>query len=342
MKILIAGYYGFGNLGDELILTSIVSQVQKRYPGSSISVLSPEPVATATRHKIAAIPRWNPVLILTALWKNDVFILGGGGLLQNKTSNRSLFYYLALVAIARFFQNPVVLYAIGVEHIEGELWRTVMRVLFSGKKVFITVRDNESKELFIAMGLPAHKIFVTADPVFSKSVESRPQERYLERPVQLLLIPRFPCPAGAEALFDRLARIAIEEKGVAVKATVFQPSLEMSFLRSKGLSMAPLVDNATFDSDPAAMSFFDVVVSARFHGLVLASLSGKPFLGIGDPDKNKRLCEKMGMPFLFWNAGDSEIRSALERLLELRDRFDTKDVERYRESANSTLNHVFL
>jgi polysaccharide pyruvyl transferase WcaK-like protein len=89
------------------------------------------------------------------------------------------------------------------------------------------------------------------------------------------------------------------------------------------------------------LTFFDFIVSARFHGLVLAALTGKPFVGVGDTDKIQRFCKKMGMPFLSWHSSDKELREALTTLTNHAELADKSMVTELSKSAENTIDHVF-
>src|SRR5438132_576599 len=97
-KIVIAGYYGFDNLGDELILESILDGLGQAR--SRAIVLSRAPKKTFARFGVASVNRWLPWSVFRAILRSNAFILGGGGLLQDRTSFFSLIYYLSLLAIA--------------------------------------------------------------------------------------------------------------------------------------------------------------------------------------------------------------------------------------------------
>ena len=112
MYILISGYYGFGNLGDELILKNIRNELERRFPGAGITVLSSCPADTRHCHGVNAISRWNPIRVSVAMWKSDLFILGGGGLIQDHTSSRSLLYYAGVLMLAWVFRVPSFLFSV--------------------------------------------------------------------------------------------------------------------------------------------------------------------------------------------------------------------------------------
>lgn len=344
MKILIAGYYGFGNLGDELILSCILSQLRDRYKTPGVCVLSSNPTETSCTHRVSAVSRWNPFVVLYQLWKADFVVVGGGGLLQNQTSQRSLLYYLGIVGLARLLGAPVVLYALGVESLNGERVKRIVSWLFRSPLVTITVRDEASARILIEAGIPVQKIHVTADPVFSKTLDASPNARYVSHLPSVLLIPRFPCPPAGRTVFAILGRILKDQKKMNVRGLLFQPQMETPFLSSFNgeaiLSEQDFLSGLTWDEMVSEVPKFDWVISARFHGLVLAALVGRPFIGVGDENKVGRLCHLLHMPFLPWNADEREIHEALYRVsLKSSTAFD-EPVTRLRNSARQTAEFI--
>ena len=94
VNILISGYYGFDNIGDESILRTLVSSLREHIPDCSLTVLSHNPTSTREKYGVEAVDRMSPVAILRAVKKCDMLISGGGSLLQDVTSSKSLHYYL--------------------------------------------------------------------------------------------------------------------------------------------------------------------------------------------------------------------------------------------------------
>ena len=106
-------------------------------------------------------------------------ISGGGSLLQNVTSSRSLYYYLAIMEIALYFHKPLMLYGQGIGPINGEAARRAVASTVS-RATSITVRDEESKHTLTELGVNAEDIEVTADAVLSVPVpDTRAGERIL-------------------------------------------------------------------------------------------------------------------------------------------------------------------
>lgn len=93
-KIVISGYYGFANAGDEAMLTAIIKALRSTEKTVELTVISGNPPATAARHKVNSLHRFSFCKIFAALMDCDLLLSGGGSLLQDVTSKRSLLYYL--------------------------------------------------------------------------------------------------------------------------------------------------------------------------------------------------------------------------------------------------------
>ena len=113
VKVVISGYYGFANAGDEAMLSAIVGSLRDIIPDIHITVITGNCRMTKEHHNVHAVHRMNFLAIAAAIRRCDILISGGGSLLQNVTSSRSLYYYLFIMRIALLFHKPVMLYAQG-------------------------------------------------------------------------------------------------------------------------------------------------------------------------------------------------------------------------------------
>ena len=101
---LILGYYGFGNLGDELLLKACIKILNENgINNEKITALSNNPEETKKNFNISSVNRWKIFEVVKALRKSNFLILGGGGLFQDSTSIKSCFYYWGIVRLAKFF-----------------------------------------------------------------------------------------------------------------------------------------------------------------------------------------------------------------------------------------------
>lgn len=165
-SILVSGYYGFDNSGDDAILKAIVKDVRSLDNKLNIVVLSNNPQKTNDMYDVDAVNRFKTLEVLRAITNTSLLISGGGSLLQDVTSTRSLLYYLAVMATAKFFRKPVMVYANGIGPINGKLNRSLSKFILD-KVDLISLRDDDSKEYISQMKVNNKNIVVTADPVFT-------------------------------------------------------------------------------------------------------------------------------------------------------------------------------
>lgn len=165
-KVVISGYYGFANAGDEAMLSAIIGSLRDIMPHVEITVITGNCQMTRKHHNVHTVHRMNFLAIAAAIRRCDILISGGGSLLQDVTSTRSLYYYLLVMRIALFFHKPVMLYAQGIGPVRGEKARQAVRRVLQQVTV-IGVRDSESKRELASLGVTAPPVHVTADAVLS-------------------------------------------------------------------------------------------------------------------------------------------------------------------------------
>lgn len=163
--IVIGGYYGYSNLGDDSLLQVIIDQIKEADSQARITVLSKNPKQTKKAFLVNSVGRFNPFKVHGALKRARVFIFGGGSQLQSVTSSRSLTYYLWLLKKAHRKGVPTVLFANGIgPFANGKDEKKVAEVLRHSS--LITLRDSRSFEKLQSMGLDSDKVFLSADPAF--------------------------------------------------------------------------------------------------------------------------------------------------------------------------------
>ena len=166
IDVMISGYYGFHNSGDDSILSSIISNLRKKCPNISITVLSKNPQETAKIHGVDAIDRFNIFRIAKALKRTKLLISGGGSLLQDVTSSASLYYYLTVMRLAKSRGAKVMLYANGIGPISKKRnIRCVKKVI--NKTDMVTLREKNSRDEIQGILEENIPVFVTADPVYA-------------------------------------------------------------------------------------------------------------------------------------------------------------------------------
>ncbi|SCY48921.1 polysaccharide pyruvyl transferase CsaB [Alkaliphilus peptidifermentans] len=165
MKVFLFGYYGFQNTGDEAILEVIVEQLKQSSCDIEITALSYKAKETEEKYHIRAVSRNDFSKIIRAIKEADVVISGGGSVLQDVTSSRSLMYYLAIIYIAKKMGKKVMFYGNGFGPINKAINKKMSAYIINQVDA-ITVRDFQAKELMKSIGVNKN-IIVTADVTFS-------------------------------------------------------------------------------------------------------------------------------------------------------------------------------
>jgi polysaccharide pyruvyl transferase CsaB len=170
LKIGVSGSYGGLNLGDEIILQVLVSELRRALP-VEITVFSRNPADTLARHQVdRAIPvrKLSRDEILPEIQRLDLFILGGGGILFDAEAK----IYLREVALAHELGIPVMVYAISVGPLQDPMAQKLVRDNLTPAAI-VTVREKKARRLLEEVGVH-REIIVTADPALLASAEPLP------------------------------------------------------------------------------------------------------------------------------------------------------------------------
>lgn len=268
-RILVSGYYGFGNLGDEALLSGLARGLGEM--GHQVTVLSADPAATRKLHGLGAAHRLRGVL--GALPTHDALVSGGGGLLQDRTSRRSLEYYLGLIRAARLLGKRTVVYGQSIGPLSPQGRKAVARAL---RGVPVAVRDEASRALLDDLGVPAAR---TADcALLLEPPASAAFSPAGDAPI--LLIPRGGYPEITAGLIV-LGR-ALAAQGQRVAALALQPSEDGPCLTAMQAAL-PALEVVTAHSPEEALEGVArarYIVSGRLHGLVFAALAHRGFSGL--------------------------------------------------------------
>lgn len=291
-KVFLFGYYGFGNLGDELLCAYYISLIRDYFPNIKLFVLK-SAVQQREAHDYAVLNRWNLWEIKRLMSPGDLLIGGGGSILQDRTSKRSLLYYLTLLRMARRRGVEIILAGQGIGPLSSWGQRVAAPVL--KQTLAIGCRDQASYTLLQEMGVVKSRLYVGVDPLWDfplnsvlpgkpdakpaigyiwRSGESRAKQSFLTtlasryRPVKLLVLSS-----------------ADEAGGQEVAAKIGSPPPQ--YIR----------DLAVFTECATELV---MVISERLHGLVLAARCGLPGIGISADPKVSAFCQQMAWPCWSW------------------------------------------
>lgn len=311
-RILISGYYGFGNTGDEAILEALTAEIRRQSPDAVLRVLTNDP-EKARELDLQPVPRKSLPGILKALMGSDLLLSGGGGLVQDSTGAGSVLYYLGLVALARLLGRPAMLYCQGWGPVSTPKGRRLAKWL-APMATGATFRDEKSLADFqqLAPKVPAR---LTADPALlleppdpRRMAEILKEEGLLnqvgrmEGPTgripgsgPLVAVCVRPWPGDHEAhIADALHRFADAEKARYVFVPL-QPDRDTEPSQALARRVGgTVVTPRTPREIVGLIGCVDLVVAMRLHALIFAASRGIPMLGLSYDPKVERFCERAG------------------------------------------------
>ncbi|MBC5808465.1 MAG: polysaccharide pyruvyl transferase CsaB [Candidatus Eremiobacter antarcticus] len=324
--LLLSGYYGFGNFGDEAILEIFVREWRRRRPLDVLTVLSATPDLTSSAFGVKAVPRSSFGVVREALRRCDVFVSGGGGLLQTSTSVRSLLYYAGLVHQAAKDNRRSAIFAQGIGPLN-----------FAGKQIvrrscarvdLAVVRDAESGAILRAL-IPSADVRLGADPVFlaEESVDAD-SEFDARGPERTLAAEGIPSEGPLVAVVVRPSR-ALERLSADIAAAIdllasrygahvvlipFQRPVDVvacvSIIRRCGTSPVLLGGGYTLATMTALFRRCSALIGMRLHALILAARVGLPFLAVPYDPKIEALCSSLSYPLPPLHPGTAADRAA--------------------------------
>lgn len=295
MRVLLSGYYGFDNAGDEAVLYAILQALREKEI-SDITVLSAKPSDTEKRYGVKAVNRWGKLELVKAIRNCDVLISGGGSLLQDVTSKNGILYYLGIIRLAEMFHKKVIIYAQGIGPIQNGRNRSMTAKILN-KTQAITVRDFESFQELQKMGV-YRDIYVSSDPVIGIAEESidekvgaellKENKNYHENEKNVMVSIRN--WKGKERFFPEIATACdnLIEDGHQV---IFVP-FHFPEDKEAGAEIAAIMKNQPVvlegnyspEETMAILKNADVVVGMRLHSLIMGFVLQKPLVGISyDP-----------------------------------------------------------
>lgn len=312
--VIVSGYYGFANLGDEAILEEIVCELKRVLPSDRIVVLSAKPQETEESFAVRAAPRSDIVGLVGLMRKAQLLVSGGGGLFQDTKSPGSAIFYASHVWLARGLGARAVVYAQGVGPLHTPLARLATRSAF-GLCDSISVRDSSSLALVKAWGLKAE---LTADPVWC--LEPTPLPEAIEALLAELVSERAEdCPLvglslrpSKELTDSRLSELemALEDSlpaGTRLLMLPLQKAQDEPLLnrfaerwRAKGKEVRAIDPSRLTRPSQwiTLLSKLDLLVSMRLHALIMALRSAVPTVGIAYDPKVERLLTEFEQPIL--------------------------------------------
>jgi polysaccharide pyruvyl transferase CsaB len=348
-RLFVVGYYGFHNLGDEAILSSMLVGVRAVASGAEFVVTSGDPESTKALHGIESI-HWRDIpAILREVRASDLVILGGGGLFLDfwgyagetllTRDHWGLPFFAGPAVIAALEAKPLLLYSVGVESLTNEMARATTKAIFDLGWA-ATVRDEVSAEIVSQLGIDMSRIRVTADPVFelalrdpaatgikaAKSDSGQPGEGpqigVALRSWSVGVDPDYWIGEVAAALDAFITRHQGRVLLIPFQTLEGESEYDDRDVSKSVASLIPDQDHvevseAPVDARDAAALFgtCDVVLGMRYHAVLLAAVAGSPTVALKYAPKVGGLMDQLGIR-RFGLAMEEIERGEIDRLLE--------------------------
>lgn len=318
--VVVSGYYGFGNLGDESLLDVISASVSEEKPDVKIAALTKNPKKDSVRTGLKCVSRFNIPSVIFEIARARVLVSGGGSLLQDKTSKRSLRYYALIMRLAAMLHKKVYVYANGIGPICTESNKKLAARVVSKADV-VSVRDSNSKKELVSLGVDESRVIVSADPVFlispgAKAVRSAEKitdslakgQKFFVVSVRPLDVatPQAPLTEDDCVIVSEIAKAAAD---ISKKYSMTPILLPMQTSRDTSASEklqcellayginAPLYSTESAGELYCVLEKASLVIGMRLHAVIFASSAKTPVIGLSYDPKVKAFMHYLGQDF---------------------------------------------
>lgn len=291
-KILICGAYGRGNAGDDAILLAILSELRSLNPSFSFHVLSRNPKETRLSYRVNALYTFNFPKILHRMKHTTLYINGGGSLMQDITSWRSLWFYLWTLRAAKRSGCRVLMYGCGIGPIHSKRNRSLAARVIERYVDAITLRDPHSLQELEEMQVSAPELILASDPTVTlpaappELVDSLFRNHHLDANGAYIAFVVRPWTGFDEkvAVFAQAADYAYYTHGLTPVFFPIEPRLDLAAARkiTEHLSCPHYLfpDRCSAAQTIGFLSKMRAVISMRLHGLIFAAGQGVPLVGV--------------------------------------------------------------
>ena len=289
---LVCGAYGRGNAGDDAILEAIVTELRQVDPDLPVWVLSRNPESTRLTYRVNSIYTFAFPKFLWRMRKTRLYINGGGSLMQDVTSHRSLWFYLFTISWAKRLGNKVMMYGCGIGPIHSPANRRRASRVLQRSVDAITLRDTHSKDELEDMGVTAPEIILSADPTVilppapEQAIDGILESQGIDPKGKYIGFSLRPWPGFEEKakVFAAAADYAYEKYGLIPVFLPIERRLDVAAARTAAQYMkAPHYILSETGSSGHTIGLFarmQAVVSMRLHALVFSAGQGVPLVGV--------------------------------------------------------------
>ena len=292
-KYLVSGYIGFDNFGDEAIAKTLVQKLKKEDSNSEITLISSNPDKTTQNYDVKSCGMFK---FFKPLRNCDVLISGGGSLLQDVTSFKSLMYYLGIIYLGLFLRKKVKIFAQGIGPINSKIGQILTKMALK-HCTEISVRDEKSQQLLKAWGINSTLV---NDPILDIDLPHKNKTGTVG--IQLRSFPSL-----KEKFLDKLAEEIVNKfSNKKIQVISLQDSIDKEICQNfinklKKINQnlqIELLTNLSVNEVFEIISDLEYLVAMRFHANVVGLKSGIKTMAINYDIKVEKLAREYNLPIL--------------------------------------------
>ena len=292
-RAVLCGYYGMGNAGDEALLMSLLQMLPKSVEPI---VLSGNPQATKKSYDVYSCDRKSTFTLLKVLQQSDIFIWGGGSLMQDATSMASPIYYAGLMALAQQRRLKTIAWAQGIGPLNKSFTRWLTQQVLYGCDG-ISVRDSASAQLLADWQIEP---ILAPDPVWALASEAPPSLPETDKEIVAVvlrshsLLTRSRLQTLIQALQDFQA-----QSNSHILLIPFQPAKDMAIAEQIFAKLDGEQSISTITNPKQLKGLFKEVkmtIGMRLHSLIMAAGSGCNCFALSYDPKVTQLMSELDLP----------------------------------------------
>ena len=316
---MLSGYYGYGNIGDETLMHTIINKLKSKKPDIRIIVLTHKRDSFLDENNIDSISRLNLLKIRSAMKKTRLYINGGGSLLQDSTSTKSLIYYLLLLKTANKLGLKTYLYANGMGPITKE--KNIERVKEVLKSVdYMSIRDNTSYDFIKDLGIEGKNISLTTDEIFGIDI-SKSDKKLIDDNYMVISLRDW--HKKDKSIYEKLTQLIKQVHQEYNLKPVFILSKQNDVKITKIIHDKLDIDSAqihyghSLEETIQLISQAKLVISIRLHPLIFGLCSDVPVYGISYDPKIVGVLQSANYPYYYSDMSKFDIESSMKQISQL-------------------------
>jgi len=297
------------------VLRSILLALEEQGAAAGIRivpiVLSADPAWTSSMYNVEAVRRMHPGDVWKAIRSSDGLISGGGSLLQDATGTKTIPYYTGVIKLAQLLGKPTFIYSQGIGPVNRRWMDPLIRNVMK-RSAYVSVRDQESSELLVRIGVPQSRIQVVPDPVMGLPLPGNAASQQAVSISENAAIPTI----GVSLRFWRSDRADMVRAADALALLASRRPVRLRFLpfhtpddveaskfvmeRLEGrMGEGSVIELAAALDDPQRMllevSRCNALFGMRLHALIYAANQRVPMLGLSYDPKIDQFLQRLDL-----------------------------------------------